>query len=444
MGIENFENKIPGDSSNEGVKNEIPPKQTHIEMEIAKQEEPNIPEETEPKDNQPQEEKEESTLVQPTSFVSYTPKPLPLNPQEQEMLQLTPKDQEYVGIYKEIQLGISKSEPAFVLTPTQFSAIGTLLTSKLEEIYPQNNDEKRIWGAVPILSIVAKGLVEESTKYSTWISSKIAEESKEKESVLICDLCSGAGITSAKMYIELKKAGVKHIQMHAVDNSPESLVAACLLFQTQNIPYTLLDSIEEMKTVPTEYNGIVLIKADAIRYMDNIDQSIKYDHMVSENGISYFVQGEFDKVMTDTKAHLKERASIYIASLNPKLIVKLDPLFLVSQILGKRDRVKEYEERIKRGEEQYETSKEGKISRALTIETGRQLMLMRKLFREDFSEFIKYMGALLKATKAARTLIKEIKTPVQEVDISKVYPNKTIDKYPGIPGSPCDVIGFKV
>ncbi len=100
-------------------------------------------------------------------------------------------------------------EKAFVLTPRMFFEIEKILPSFTNKVAQslELGDKTRVWEASPILSILAKSLLEESTKYSTWIAQKISEKTTNNELIKICDLCSGAGITSSKIYLELKRRG---------------------------------------------------------------------------------------------------------------------------------------------------------------------------------------------------------------------------------------------
>ncbi len=360
------------------------------------------------------------------------------------------EDLSYISDYKKVQLGLDSEEKAFALTPRMFFQIEKMLpdfTNKVAQSI-ELGGKTRVWEASPILSILAKSLLEESTKYSTWIAQRISEKAKGKESIKICDLCSGAGITSSKIYIELKKQGLKTVQIHGVDNSVESLSVSYLLFQSQGIPCTLLKNPDLINTIPKDYDGVVLIYADAEGYMGEIGEDVKYNDVVSDNGVSYFSQPKHDKVLRDTKNHLLDNAGVYLSSLNPKYTVKLSKIFLVGEILTGGRKSQSYISRIEKGKPQYEISKDGKIRKAMTIETGRQIEFMRLLLMKDLPTFLKYMKGLSKATKAAEVLKDEILSPVNEVldSISEVYsiPKDQITSYPQIIGSPCDVIEAKV
>lgn len=369
---------------------------------------------------------------------------------EQKELSPVKKDIEYFNDYKRIQLAIDPAETAFVLTPRMFFEIEKVLPSFTNKVAQslELGGKTRVWEASPILSILAKSLLEESTKYSTWIAQRISEKTTNNELIKICDLCSGAGITSSKIYLELKKKGIRNVQIHGIDNSVESLSVSYLLFQTQNIPCTLLKNASYLGTIPEDYDGIVLIYADAEGYMADINKDILYNEVVSDNGISYFSQPKHEKVLKDTKNHLQKDAGIYLSSLNPKLTVKLSKTFLIEEILTGDKKSLSYLSRIENGKSQYEISKDGKIRKAMTIETGRQIEFMRLILKKDFLTFVKYMKGLTKATKAAEVLKDEILSPVNEVvdSISEIYeiPKDSISSYPRIVGSPCDVIEVKV
>ena len=209
---------------------------------------------------------------------------------ERKLLDPNPQDQKYINKFKEIQLGISINERALVLTPRMLFTIEEILPDigkRLEhQLYKQNI--RNSWDVSPILPILSKSLLEESTKYSSWIYKRIALQHASDGSPLICDLCSGAGITSSKVFIELKNRGIKRVQIHAVDNSIESLSASSLLFYTQGIPFTLLTDVKYINTIPYDYDGVVLIYSDITEYMEMLDSNVKYSSVVSENGISYF------------------------------------------------------------------------------------------------------------------------------------------------------------
>ncbi len=165
-----------------------------------------------------------------------------------------------------------------------------------------------------------------------------------------------------KNLFRIKKKGIKNVQIHGIDNSVESLSVSYLLFQTQNIPCTLLKDSSYLGTIPEDYDGIVLIYADAEGYMADIDKDILYNEVVSDNGISYFSQPNM-KVLKDTKNHLQKDAGIYLSSLNPKLTVKLSKTFLIGEILtGDKKSFLSYLSRIENGKSQYEISKDGENS----------------------------------------------------------------------------------
>lgn len=369
---------------------------------------------------------------------------------ERAVLSPVLEDLQYINDYKRLQLGVEGEERVFVLTPRMFFQIEKMLpdfTNKVAQSI-ELREKTRVWEASPILSILAKSLLEESTKYSTWIAQRISEKANGKESIKICDLCSGAGITSSKIYIELKKQGLKTVQIHGIDNSVESLSVSYLLFQSQGIPCTLLKNPDQISSIPEEYDGVVLIYADAEGYMGEIDKEVLYNDVVSDNGVSYFSQPKHDKVLRDTKNHLLQNAGIYLSSLNPKYTVKLSKPFLIREILTGEKKAQTYRTRIENGKPQYDISKDGRIRKAMTIETGRQIEFMRMLLRKDLFTFYKYMKGLSKATKAAEVLKDEILSPVNEVldSISETFgiPKEVIISYPQIIGSPCDVIEAKV
>lgn len=145
--------------------------------------------------------------------------------------------------YKRIQLGMDPNEPAFVITPRQFFAIEEILPEFTEKVAKELglNSKDGEWEAGPMVAILAKALLEEGTKYATWISKEIVRGSSERNKLSVCELCAGVGATSSKIYIEAKKNGFKNVQIHAVDKSVESLSIAYLVFRTQGIPCILLE-----------------------------------------------------------------------------------------------------------------------------------------------------------------------------------------------------------
>lgn len=368
-----------------------------------------------------------------------------ITPETSTLLEANSRDKQYIENYKKVQLGINPEEDTFVLTPRIFFEIERLLPEFTRQVASTLDLETktRIWEASPILSILAKSLMEESIKYSTWIAKRIALKGDKSKPHIVCDLCSGAGITSSKVYKELKKDGFKNIQIHGVDNSIESLAVSYLVFKTQDIPCVLLNNYEKVKDIPADWNGIALIYGNAETYMGSIDESIKYSDIMSENGISYFSKEKHNKVLEDSKKHLAKGGGIYLSSLNPSLSVDLAKPFLIKEILTGKEKYQRYLNNIKKGKPQYIIS-EGKIKRAMTEQTGRQIEFMNYLLRTDMVDFLKYMKGLSKATTAAKILTKEILSPVNTVekDLQEIFNIKDTDisKYPEINGAPCDVI----
>jgi len=363
-----------------------------------------------------------------------------------ELLKPNEKDKKYMEDYKRIQLGIDPNESAFVITPRQFFAIEKILPKFTEKVAKELglNSKDGEWEVGPITSILAKSLSAESSKYSTWIAEEIAKT--EKNNLLVCDLCAGSGTTSAKIYIESKKQG-KNIQIHSIDKSVESLSISLLLCVSQGIPCILINGKKDLKQIPDNFNGVVLIYSDAQTYMSDLDEDIKYDSITSESGISYFPREVHKKVLEDSKKHLKDNAVIYLSSLNPDLTVELDLLFLAREVLL-GGRAHKYEKRINMGAKPYIVSDDQRIRKIMSIEAGREYDFMNHLLKHDLSSLLGYMKAIMSITKAAKDMHEVYQSPVNKVhqDIVDVYNvrEEDIEKYPTDYGSPADVIKIKL
>jgi len=367
-----------------------------------------------------------------------------LSKEEKSQLSSNVRDLEYIYKYKQLQIGISPSERAFVLTPRQLFEIGDLLpriSDRVEKVLGLSG-LKRAWDHIPIISILSKALLEESTKYSTWISKRIAQRHHNDQSVLICDMCSGAGITTSKVYIEFKNRGIPHVQIHAIDNSIESISAAYLLFQTQNIPCQIVTGNISSINHYSEFDGILLIYSDIENYMTSLDKRFMYNDLISENGISYLPKKIHDKIFTDSIEHLRVNAAVYLSSINPNYTVQLSKPFLIQEILTGKNKHEKYHQRIVSNKKQYITTPDNKIRKAMTEETGRQIEFMRNLLLSDFTVFVSYMNGLNKATKAAKSLKDDILSPVCDISngLKLIFNKHELNTYPDIVGSPCDAI----
>lgn len=367
-----------------------------------------------------------------------------------ELLKPNEKDKEYMRAYKRIQLGIDPNEPAFVITPRQLFAIEEILPEFTEKVSKELglNGKDGEWEVGPMVSILAKALLEESTKYATWMSREIVRGSSERNKLSVCELCAGAGVTSSKIYIETKKNGFKNVQIHAVDKSVESLSIAYLVFITQGIPCVLLEDSKKLSEIPSNFDGVVLIYSDAQTYMEGLDLNIKYDDLVSENGISYFPRKIHDKVLKDAKNHLNPNSGIYISSLDPNLTIDLSKVFLMKEVFIGGNKAEEYRLHSEKTGEEYGITKDGRVTKFLSVEAGREIDLMNYLLKHDLPEFLRYMRAVSKATAVAKNLKNEILSPVEEItsSLSEIYgvPAEAIQKYPKVEKSPCNAIGVKV
>ncbi len=372
-----------------------------------------------------------------------------------ELLEPNEKDKEYARICKEVQMGIDPNEPAFVITPRMVSVIEKMLpefADKVAKTLKLNGKDDGKWEVGSMIAILAKSLTVESNRYETWIAKRIAQEARGKESLLICDLCSGTGATSSMLYFESKKAGIKNVQIHAVDKSVESLSIAYLVFRTQGIPCILLEDNKKLSEIPSDFNGVVLIYSDAQTYMDNIDETIEYDNVVSSNGISYFPREIHDKVLRDTKKHLKENSGVYIVSVHKNLTVDVNKLALMKEIFtsnGKK--ADEYAKRIQNGQPEYimSKSKDGNpvVTRLMSVEAGRNIDFINYLLRRDFPAFLGYMGGVMKSMDTIKGLPKVVHSPVEEIkdSVYQIFDNNVKTQfYPQAVGSPCDVIEIRM
>jgi len=367
-----------------------------------------------------------------------------------ELLKPNEKDREYMRAYKRIQLGMDPNEPAFVITPRQFFAIEEILPEFTEKVAKELglNSKDGEWEAGPMVAILAKALLEEGTKYATWISKEIVRGSSERNKLSVCELCAGVGATSSKIYIEAKKNGFKNVQIHAVDKSVESLSIAYLVFRTQGIPCVLLEDSKKLSEIPSNFDGVVLIYSDAQTYMEGLDSNIKYDDLVSENGISYFPRKIHDKVLKDAKDHLNPNSGIYISSLDPNLTIDLSKVFLMKEVFTGGNKAEQYRLHSEKTGEEYGITKDGRVTKFLSVEAGMEIDLMNYLLKHDLPEFLRYMRAVSKATAVAKNLKNEILSPVEEItsSLSEIYgvPAEAIQKYPKVEKSPCNAIGVKV
>lgn len=360
------------------------------------------------------------------------------------------EDKRYKEAYKKYQMQ-GEDGNYFVLTPRQRDEIEKripIISEAIVKEVPTEKIESVVieWGVnSTISSILSKGLVLESIKYSSYISKIVADHLSRKDSAIskICELCVGSGITSSHLYIESKERTPERVvQIHAVDNSVESIATSVALFETQNIPYMLLKNSKDLRNVPEKFNGVVLIIQDAIEFLQSND--IQYDAYVSENGISYF-DYQKHKLAIDNIINRSEKGTMLaIASLNPKLLVSLDKLFLVGQILSGGKKYLQYKDRAANGDGVYSVNN-GKIVKALTPEAGGQIDLLNYLLKNNFKTFLSYMKGLMKATKAAEVLVDEIKSPIPVTEeIIGKYNLSNTSKDWNIPGAPCDVLITKV
>ncbi|HQF37316.1 MAG TPA: class I SAM-dependent methyltransferase [Candidatus Dojkabacteria bacterium] len=372
-----------------------------------------------------------------------------------ELLEPNEKDREYIRKYKEIQLGIDPDEPAFVITPRMLSVIEKMLpefADKVAKALKLNGKDDGKWEVGSMIAILAKSLTVESNRFETWVAKRIVQEARGKESMLMCDLCSGTGATSSMLYFESKKAGIKNVQIDAVDKSVESLSMAYLVFRTQGIPCILLDDNKKIREIPYNFDGIVLIFSDAQKYMDCIDEEIKYDNVVSSNGISYFPREAHDKVLIDTKKHLKGDSGVYIVSPHRHLPVEVDKLFLMKQILkSKGNTGEEYLKRIRDGEPEYKISidknKNPKVTKLMSVEAGRSIDFINYLLKNNFPAFLGYIRGVMKSMDVVKGVIKELHSPVEEIkdSVYQIFGNNIKTQlYPQVIGSSCDVIEIRM
>lgn len=358
-------------------------------------------------------------------------------------------EENYYEAYSKYQLR-GQEGSFFVLSPNEREKIAQA-TDPLSSVISQalkNDSEGRVkeWGSNSTISAIqAKGLVLESVKYSKRIGEEVAKAVEESplDNFTICELCVGAGITSSFIYLEAKKRNPeKSIQIHAVDYSERSVGAAVAMFETQGIPYMVLKNAKDISKVAPTFEGVVLVVADAVKYLE--DTPLVYDSIVSENGISYFDTEKHKYTLGLMLQKTKSGGLLALASLNPKLMVSLGKMFLVSQALSGGDRYREYVERIKNGHNPY-VVKSGKIERAMTPESGGQIEFMRYLFTHSPKDLVRYLSGLTMATKAAEILISEIRSPISvSEEILSSYGLENLSRDWNMEGAPCDVLTTKV
>ncbi len=367
-----------------------------------------------------------------------------------ELLEPNEKDREYIRKYKEIQLGIDPDEPAFVITPRQLFTIEKMLPEFTDKVAKElgKTGKDGEWEVGPMVSILAKALLEESTKYATWISKEITKGSSEKDKLCVCELCAGAGVTTSKIFIEAKKNKFKNINIHAVDKSIESISIAYLLFRTQDISCKLITDCRDLDTMITDFDGVALMYSDAQTYLEGLSSNIKYDALVSENGISYFPRAILDKILEDAKDHLRTNSGIYISSLDPNLTIDLSKIFLLKEIFTGGNKAEQYRLRSQKTGEDYGITKDGKVTKFLSVEAGMEIDFMNYLLKHNLPEFLRYMRALSKATTVAKNLKNEIFSPLEQISssLSEIYgvSPEVIQKYPKLQKSPCNAIGVKI
>ncbi len=377
---------------------------------------------------------------------------------KQDAFDLSKKDLAYVEKYRKLQLRETDGNyNHFILTPRHRKEIVDLLPTITENLYKELTVTDEVvtkWPESTISAILSKGLILESVKYSQHIGKSVSQLLKDshlsqKDDMKICDLCVGTGITSSQLWSEFKNTlPNKNLQIHAVDNSIESIAASMCLFETQKIPYLVLKNIENLSEIPKDFNGIVLITTDAIEFLESHKpDDVAYDASVSENGISYFTPEKHKKALDLMVKSTNNDGIIGISSLDPNLTVNLDKKFLLREIITGSNKFEEYSKKIETGKEKQYEIKEGEIKKAMTKETGGQIELLNNLLKTDLPTFISYMKGLSSATKAAKVLVSEIKSPINETKqyINEQYPNwEFINEQWNIENAPCNVMIVKI
>lgn len=369
----------------------------------------------------------------------------------------TKKDFDYIQKYRKHQLRETETNlQHFVLTPRHRKEIVDLLPEITENLHNElivTDEIVAKWPQSTISAILSKGLVLESIKYSRHIGESVSRLLKDsslsqKDSLKICELCVGTGITSSHLWFELKNTlPNKKAQIHAVDNSIESIAASICLFEVQKVPYLVLKDAKNLSEVPEDFEGVVLIATDALEFLESHKSDDKsYDASVSENGISYFTSEKHEKSIDLMANATNSEGVLAISSLNPDFTVNLDKKFLFKEIIKGGDKYEKYSEMIEKGIKQYEVQ-DGEIKKAITKETGGQIELLNNLLKTDITTFSSYMKGLISATKAAKVLVNEMKSPVNKTKeyVDLKYPTwESVDEDWNIDGAPCNVLILKI
>jgi hypothetical protein len=314
-----------------------------------------------------------------------------------------------------------------------------------------------------------------SNSNSTAKSNSTTNTDRTRNNLIIREICTGAGLSTALMWIEIQKifnqitnstssdqtkisdqskssesgssannadapkkvlnsskpsssTNLIPITIISTDNALESVVMSAILMSVFEIPHVIVGG-----QIPEEllhFPGVVLQYMDAERALANEkNRGFKYDCIVSDHGISYFPAHVHDEILKDIIQLLEPNSCIQICGLEPNVKVSLDYMHMVKSILfGKGNQRNNYKslrqqrqqkEEIKNEKVIYDIEQESHRSTIKAFYTDETASLFDMLHSFILTKnlniplFVQYIRTIINIVKTTKELGGEIQSPIK-------------------------------
>ncbi len=323
----------------------------------------------------------------------------------------------------------TKENDWFFLAPKNYKKLKSLISSTIpffkKTIQNDWEDNNQIlWAEENLINkLLGKALITYTlapTEALAYQMAKDISEKKQKE-VTIYEFGCGAGISTTLTYNSIKRLTTANTQIITVDYSLTAITMTALILSLFQVPYRIIS--KDVLNIHKDFEGVLLVLADGITFLDGQKSSLKFDYFYSDHGIVYLSNLENLHILSSLRTHLKKDARLYMVGLYTNVFVDMSTLSKLLPIL-KSNNKKGFNERLKNKKPCFIWSPKSNpnyysLKNLYIPGAGGLYDLMHELLVSKPKDFISYMKILTEVSRDLSRLSSHIKTPLELRDIDK-------------------------
>lgn len=326
----------------------------------------------------------------------------------------------------------TKENDWFFLAPKNYKKLKTLIASTIPHLKKaiQNDWEDNnqiLWAEENLINkLLGKALITYTLAPTEALAYQIAQDisKKKQKKVTIYEFGCGAGISTTLTFNSIKRLTTVHTQIITVDYSLTAITMTALVLSLFQIPYRIIS--KEALNIHKDFEGILLVLADGITFLDHQKSSLKFDYFYSDHGIVYLSNLENLHILSNLRNHLKKDARLYLVGLYTNVFVDMSTLSKLLPIF-KNNNKKNFSERLQDKKPCFIWSPKSNpnyysLKNLYIPGAGGLYDLMHELLLSKPKDFFSYMKILTEVSRDLSRLSSHIKTPLKlrETDKQKL------------------------